>query len=380
MTLRDGSNVANVVPRKSHARESSAAPGALGRAVSRVSRVSQKAALTMQLLLSTACSSTPADTATNTPVSTPTAAGTIPVSAAGSKSTTAAAAAGTASKPTTAAGAAAGSSAAPTGTATAGTLAAVGGSHAAGSTGAAVPDGVAVTGAAGALSGTAGSATGAAGATGGASGTSSASASAGSGAGAPSHEDLGKGDGTDVIAIGDSWMLLSVSGIQLSLVRLSGQKYRTYGVPGTQLLNGQIPGQYTSAKQANPDIKTVVMTGGGNDLLLTGQTTGTGATDQINKVSDGLVKLWNEMGADGVKDIVYIEYSRGGTNEMNVNTGTAKIQPLCEGLTSTRCHWVDSDLYIMKMLMGDGIHPTADGCDKIAKAVIDLMEKEGMRR
>ena len=200
------------------------------------------------------------------------------------------------------------------------------------------------------------------------------------GAASPTHEDLGKGDGKDVIAIGDSWMLLSLTGIQLSLVRLSGQPYRTYGVPGTQLLNGQIPSQYTSAKRENPDIKTVVMTGGGNDLLLTGSTSGSAATTQIDKVADGLIELWNQMGKDGVKDIVYIEYSRGGTNEMNVNTGTAKIRPLCEGLTSTRCHWVDSDLYIMKQLMADGIHPTGDGCNKIAKAVIELMEKEGMRR
>jgi hypothetical protein len=67
------------------------------------------------------------------------------------------------------------------------------------------------------------------------------------------HADLGKGDGSDVIAIGDSWMSLSAgAGIQDSLLKASGQKYRVYGVPGTQLLNGQIPGQFTRAKTANP--------------------------------------------------------------------------------------------------------------------------------
>lgn len=222
-----------------------------------------------------------------------------------------------------------------------------------------------------------------------------AAAAAGSGAtmeGAPAagsmaevpREDLGMGDGSDVIAIGDSWMLLGATGIQLSLVRLSGQPYRTYGVPGTRLLDEVIPNQYASAKRANPDIKTVVMTGGGNDLLLTGAgndraEAGPNTRMQIDKVADRLVELWDEMGADGVKDVVYIEYSRGGESEKAIEYATEKIRPLCEAATPARCHWVDSDLYIMKVLL-DGIHPTGDGCDKIAQGVIDMMEQEGMRR
>jgi hypothetical protein len=38
-------------------------------------------------------------------------------------------------------------------------------------------------------------------------------------------------------------------------------------VPGTLVLNEQIPGQYESAKIANKNIETVVITGGGNDTL-----------------------------------------------------------------------------------------------------------------
>ena len=57
------------------------------------------------------------------------------------------------------------------------------------------------------------------------------------------------------------------------------------------------------------------MTGGGNDLLLTGSSQGSAATSQIDKVTKRLGEMWAEMGKDGVKDIVYIEYSRGGTNE-----------------------------------------------------------------
>jgi hypothetical protein len=86
------------------------------------------------------------------------------------------------------------------------------------------------------------------------------------------------------------------------------------------------------------------------------------------------------MGADGVKDVVYIEYSRGGGSEAAVNYATEKIKPLCDAAEATRCHWIDADDFLMMMLSLDGIHPTGDGCDKIATGIIALMEKEGIRR
>ena len=197
--------------------------------------------------------------------------------------------------------------------------------------------------------------------------------------------DLGKGDGRDVITIGDSWMQLLTTGIQQSLKRASGnQPYRLYGVPGTRLLNGQIPGQYDRAKREDPDIKTVVMTGGGNDLLLTNSgndcpTAGPNCRAQIDKVADGLVALWAQMARDGVQDVVYIEYSRGGTNAASVEYGSQKIRPLCEA-APVDCHWVDSDAIINRQLRPDGIHPTDASYDKLGRAVYQLMETEGMRR
>jgi len=216
-------------------------------------------------------------------------------------------------------------------------------------------------------------------------GASGGTASAAGAAAEVPREDLGKGDGSDVIAIGDSWMNLGTTGIQQSLVRLSMQDYRTYGFPGVRLLDEVIPNQYATAKRENPDIKTVVMTGGGNDILLTGagadrSTAGPATRGQIDMIADRLVMLWDEMGADGVKDVVYIEYSRGGGSEAAVNYATEKIKPLCDGAEATRCHWVDADDFLMKMLSADGIHPTGAGCDKIATGIIALMEKEGIRR
>lgn len=221
-------------------------------------------------------------------------------------------------------------------------------------------------------------------ATAGSSAGASGGAAGAAGARSRTHEDLGKGDGSDVITIGDSWMsfVANGGGIEAGLRAASMQPYRNYGFPGTMLLDEVIPDQYESAKRANPDIKTVVMTGGGNDLLLTGMG-GNGCTENcmmtIDKVAARLETLWKEMGEDGVQDLVYIEYSQGGDNGDAVGYGHTKLVPLCAAAAPIRCHLLHSDDFIMMMLL-DGVHPTMDGCTKLGKAVYALMEKEGMRR
>jgi hypothetical protein len=205
---------------------------------------------------------------------------------------------------------------------------------------------------------------------------------------APPRADLGKGDGHDVINIGDSWMLLSVTGIELSLVRLSMQPYREYAVPGTMLLNGQIPSQYTQAKGANPDIKTVVMTGGGNDVLETGMsadcaTGGPNCAMTLTKIGAALATLWMQMAADGVQDVIHIEYSKysgGGLKDPAANE--MALQKICSAVPAPlHCHLLNTDAMVTKSdLMADGIHPSAAACDRVAMAVMDMMVAQGMRR
>jgi hypothetical protein len=227
----------------------------------------------------------------------------------------------------------------------------------------------------------------AAGAAGGATaGAAGGAATAGTGGATPAMRmDLGKGDGSDVITIGDSWMsyIVNGGGIEAGLLAASGQRYRTYGVAGTMLLDEVIPRQYASAKRADPDIKTVVMTGGGNDLLLTGMSgagCNAGCMSTIDKVGARLGELWKEMSADGVQDVVYFEYSRGGTNGPAVEYGIGKVREACDAVPPPlRCHLIDSDTIIMMELL-DGVHPTPSGCTKLGKAGFDLMVKEGMRR
>jgi lysophospholipase L1-like esterase len=203
----------------------------------------------------------------------------------------------------------------------------------------------------------------------------------------PPREDLGKGDGHDVVTIGDSWMSLFTTGIQQSLVRISGQPYRTKGVGGKRLLDEVIPGQYTAAKMENPDIKTVVMTGGGNDIIqVPGLRADCDAGGEmcnmvVEQILDRLELLWAEMAMDGVQDVIYVEYSNPEGKNVDFALPSGDSAPArCAAVPAPlRCHILET----LDIVMGDipdGVHPSAAGYDRIGKAVHELMISEGMRR
>jgi lysophospholipase L1-like esterase len=195
----------------------------------------------------------------------------------------------------------------------------------------------------------------------------------------PVREDLGVGDGSDVITIGDSWMNLGVSGIEQSL-RALGKRYRNYAVPGTTLA-GSIPGQYDSAKRANQDIKTVIMTGGGNDIMFSGGcNTAEACAQSVMMITMRLNALWTTMSNDGVKDVIYINYSRdAGTAPEGTRPTEPPPPPAICVSGPIRCHSLQTTDLVMGQLL-DGIHPTSAANGRIAMAVLDLMEMQGIRR
>ena len=203
---------------------------------------------------------------------------------------------------------------------------------------------------------------------------------AGAGGGEPAaREDLGQGDGQDVITIGDSWMNFILTGIEQSLARASGRPYRNFAVPGTLMLNEQIPGQYATAKGADADIKTVVMTGGGNDILAS-PCTGAACEPIVDDVSERLTALQAEMAADGVQDVIIIGYTypsdegKHRSLEYSIELSNA----MCVKTAMPRCHFIDSTM--LDITLQDGIHPNAAGYDLIGQTVWELMQAEGMRR
>jgi hypothetical protein len=218
-------------------------------------------------------------------------------------------------------------------------------------------------------------------------------------AGGETRPDQGMGDGKDVITMGDSWMnLMANTGIENSLERVSKRDYRNFGVSGTKLLDEAIPGQYTKAKAAGP-IKTVVMTGGGNDILQDPALLLGGCLDadwmdggacpkRIDEVAARLVKLWAQMATDGVQDVIIVAYSNktmplglGGTSK-SIAYSNMKIPPLCATVPAPlRCTTLDTDMAVPDLkTRSDGIHPDDASYDKIGTAVWKLMQDKGMRR
>ena len=195
------------------------------------------------------------------------------------------------------------------------------------------------------------------------------------------REDLSKGDGKDVITIGDSWMdyFGGGGGIEAGLDR-AGTDYRHYSLSGTTLLSGQIPGQYTRAKNANPKISTVIMTGGGNDIMFSGGCNTAEACEMsVKKLIEGFDKLWTEMAADGVKDVMLIQYSAdAGTAPQGTRPKMVEEAPICK-TGKIFCHYLPTTDLVMGSLV-DGIHPTSSANDRIAKAVMKMMEERKMRR
>jgi hypothetical protein len=193
--------------------------------------------------------------------------------------------------------------------------------------------------------------------------------------------DLGKGDGRDVVTIGDSWMdyIGGGGGIQAGLDR-AGTNYRHYALSGTTLLSGQIPSQYTQAKAISADIKTVIMTGGGNDVMFSGGcNTAELCEMSVMRIQEGLNTLWTQMADDGVKDVIYIGYSAdAGTAPTGTRPKEVKPVPIC--LTGRiLCHNLPTTELVMGQLV-DGIHPTASANTRIAEAVLKMMEERKMRR
>jgi hypothetical protein len=243
---------------------------------------------------------------------------------------------------------------------------------------------------------TSGGVMGSGGETPGSGGTTATGGSTGSG-GAPPHEDLGVGDGKDVVLLGDSWMSNTLQiegtggGIAPALIKAGGKPYRNYAVQGVMLLSASafgpaIPSQWDSAVRANPVIKTVVMTAGGNDIIQNPtiqsacSSGGDACKELLQKESDALNTLWTKMADGGVLDIVYIQYADDvGTVDPSVRDSGLKTPAICLS-GKVRCHSVNPTTAIMHQIAGDNIHPLAAANTRVAKVVYDLMTSEGMRR
>jgi hypothetical protein len=218
-------------------------------------------------------------------------------------------------------------------------------------------------------------------------------------------DDLGAGDGSDVVMIGDSWMsqLSAGSAIQGGVLKASGQPYRQYAIGGTTLLGGgasgllagffgedfeflTIPEQYQKAVDENANIETVIMTGGGNDILQNSlqsdcEQESDACGTKVVEILDALSALWSDMAEDGVQDVIYILYATpaGESVDFALPDGDSAVARCAAVPAPLRCHIVET----LDIVMGDipdGIHPSQAASDRIGQAVYELMLEKGMRR
>jgi hypothetical protein len=211
--------------------------------------------------------------------------------------------------------------------------------------------------------------------------------------------DLGKGDGSDVVLLGDSWMSNTLQlegtggGIAPSLISLTGQRYRNHAVQGVMLLEADlfgpaIPTQWDDAVRENPNIATVVMTAGGNDIIQDSSVSdacasgGPACTKKLADILAALESLWARLSSSGVKDIVHVTYSSAAGSVKDFDKNVADLEAACAAVPApARCHLVKSTALVAKSdLAIDGIHPLKSANDRIATTISALMTAAGMRR
>jgi hypothetical protein len=82
-----------------------------------------------------------------------------------------------------------------------------------------------------------------------------------------------------------------------------------------------------------------------------------------------------------VQDILLVQYANDvGTLSDNLRGGMATTPPTICTTGKVRCHTLDTTALVMHQIAGDNIHPLQAANDRVAKAIVDLMTSEGMRR
>lgn len=229
--------------------------------------------------------------------------------------------------------------------------------------------------------------------------------------------------GSEVSVFGDSYIALDPSYLPgdthpfvanlEELSRAAGalgadDAYRRYAQSGASLAYGPfIPEQLDAALAEDPNIKLIIMTGGGNDVLVNNRgcleyaTEAEVATDPACvKVVDAAIAAGQTMvdrGAEaGVKAVIYFFYPHlPGLLRGGIGAGTypnsvldyaiPRVKSFCDSQTKVACHFVDLRAAFDKnndswpddgMINIDGIHPSAAGLKIMASEVWDVMQAQ----
>jgi hypothetical protein len=202
----------------------------------------------------------------------------------------------------------------------------------------------------------------------------------------------------DVVNIGDSIYALT-GGIHNYLQLFAWQTFRNYCVVGaymqgaSSVTSTDIETQYAIARSDSSNIKTIFMDGGGNEVLLPailgdpyqcktnpGQSLSATCTALINDGYVEHVNFLNQMGRDGVKNIIFLEYYHckdgilGNLSTLNaaVDYGDTMIVKEVTNATAVNNYrvCVDPRSSINNSdILPDGVHPADSGSYKCASLI-----------
>lgn len=203
-------------------------------------------------------------------------------------------------------------------------------------------------------------------------------------------------DRNDIITLGDS--IFDLNGeIQANLESWAGQTFRNYTQSGAELSGGSfatpVDSQYATAKSTDANINTIVMNGGGNDILIPAMLfdpnrcktrwyrpyLSSKCKSLIEDIYVTDVNLLNQMDVDGVSNIVYLGYyelPRGNTNlNAAVNYGDAYLGYACDTATTANCTFIDPRGHVPAAdVEGDDIHPTPNGSLTLANLIWPVLQ------
>ena len=210
-----------------------------------------------------------------------------------------------------------------------------------------------------------------------------------------SNDRVSDADNDQVVTVGDSIFALS-GDLQDFLESYAGETFRRYTLSGAELKGGiiatDIYAQYEMAKSDNPNIDTIVMDGGGNDILIPAIALfdpnncktqwyqfgrlSSRCKNFIDDIYVDAVNLLNDMDADGVDNVIYLGYyyTKNGlflldSMEEAVDYGDLRLSQACRN-SSVNCQFIDPRSSIRDSnIIIDGIHPTKEGSRKLANLI-----------
>lgn len=190
-----------------------------------------------------------------------------------------------------------------------------------------------------------------------------------------------------IVLLGDS--IFAMTGeIKNELQRLSGEQFRSYCVGGAELENSRIsniPDQYDQAISTNSAIKTIILDGGGNDVQggagsVCRSSTGVSAAckNALQAPLNVADELFAEMRADGVQNIIYMNYFY--IQNANKKPAFDWMHDQMEILAKRHnCIIVDPMPYMNPSYIGpDNMHPNTEGSRMLAGLIWDAMQENNI--